>query len=148
MVQTPKEESEVLLNKLLPFAQQQLQKHGEFFPSAAVMLTNSQVQMLATHDGDEHPESQKVIDNTEEAFVRGAKNSEYKATALAYMISARNPDTGEKEDAICFNLDHLNDYSVQLIFLYTVSKKLLGGNKVQFFAPTAAKGEGKIFGKK
>jgi len=86
---TPKEEAEVLLNVMLPFAEQQLQKHGEFFPFAAAMLTNGQVQMLATYDGNEHPESQKVMDDIEEAFVRGANNNEYKATGLAYMVGVK-----------------------------------------------------------
>ncbi len=148
MTQTPKEELETLLDSPLTFAEQQLQKHGEFFPFGAVMLTNGEVQMLSTYDGDEHPESQKVIDDTEQAFIRGAKNNEYKATALAYMVAVRNPKTGENEDAICVNLDHFDDYSVKVIYSYTISKKILGGNSVQFFAPTTSKGEGKIFEKK
>lgn len=148
MGQTAKEESEALLNALFPFAEQQLQKYGEFFAFAAVMLTNGQVQMLATFDGDEHPESQQVIDDMEKTFVRGAKNNEYKATALAYMVAVRNPNTGEKEDAICINLDHLKDYSVKIIYPYIVQKKLLRKSIVKFFAPTAIKGEGKIFTKK
>lgn len=143
MASTPKEESEVLLNEVLPFAEQQLQKHGEFFPFAAAMLTNGQIRMLATYDGDEHPESQKVIDDTEKVFIQGAKNGEYRATALAYMVTVSNPDTGEKEDAICVNLDHQGDYSVRVSFPYSLSKK-----EIQFFAPTASKGESKIFRKK
>ena len=148
MSQSPKEESEAVLNALLPLAEQLLQKHGEFFPFAAVMLTNGEVQMLATYDGDEHPESQTVIDDTEKAFVRGAKNNEYKATGLAYMVGVTNPDTGSKEDAVCINLDHVDNYSVKVIYPYTVKKKLLGKSTVGFFAPTAAKGDGKIFTKK
>src|SRR3989339_1115210 len=142
MSQSSKEESEAVLNALLPFAEQQLQKHGEFFPFAAVMLSNGQVQILATYDGDEHPESQTVIDDTEKTFVRGAKNNEYIATGLAYMIGVTNLDNGGKEDAVCINLDHVDNYSVKVIYPYTVKKKILGKNSVDFFAPTATKGDG------
>lgn len=145
MTQAPKEETQALLDELLPFAEQQLQKHGEFFPCAAVMLTNGQVELLATYDGSEHPESQKVIDDTEKAFVHGAKNYEYKATGLAYMVGVTNPDTRNKEDAICVNLDHTDNYSVKVIYPYFVKKKLFGKSTVEFFTPTATKGEGKIF---
>lgn len=143
----PKEESEKLLNTLLPFAELHLQKNGEFFPFSAVMLTNGQIQMLATYDGDEHPKSQKVIDDTEKVFVSGANNNEYKATGLAYMVGVRNPNT-ESEDAVCINLDHVDNYSVKVIYKYTVKKKFLGKTIVEFFAPTAVKGIGKIFAKK
>ncbi len=143
MAPTPKEESEVLLNVVFPFAEQQLQKHAEFFPFAAVMLANGEVQMLSTYDGDEQPESQSVIDDTEKAFIRGAKNNEYRATALVYMVAVRNPDTGEKEDAVCVNVDHQGDYSARVIFPYSLSN-----NEVQFFTPSSVKGEGKIFGEK
>jgi len=148
MNQIPKEESEALLNALLPFAEQQLQKHGEFFPFAAVMLTNGQVQMLATHDGNEHPESQQIIDDIEKTFVHGAKNNEYKATGLAYIVGITNPDTGNKEDAVCVNLDHADNYSVKVIYPYALKKKLLGKSIVEFFTPTAAKGDENIFTKK
>jgi len=146
MTQTPKEESEILLNSLLPFAEQQLQKYGEFFPFAATLSINDQVKMLATYDGDEHRDIQKLIIDMEQAFVRGVKNNEYKATALAYMVAVSNPDTGKTENAVCINLNHLKDFSIQLIYSYTISKKLLGKNLVQFFEPKISKGEGKIFG--
>ncbi len=117
MTETHEKESNLLLDELLPFATQQLQKHGEFYPFAAVMLTNSQIQLLATYDGDNHPESQKVIDELEQSFIRGAKNNEYKATALAYMIAIRHPET----------------------------KKLFRKRTIQFLPSITISGEGKIF---
>ena len=35
---TPKEQCEVLLDKLLPFAEDQMKKYREFYPFAAVIL--------------------------------------------------------------------------------------------------------------
>lgn len=145
MTETHEKESNLLLDELLPFATQQLQKHGEFYPFAAVMLTNSQIQLLATYDGDNHPESQKVIDELEQSFIRGAKNNEYKATALAYMIAIRHPETKKREDAICINLDHLNNYSTKIIFPYVINKKLFRKRTIQFLPSITISGEGKIF---
>lgn len=73
MTHTPKEETEILLTAVFPFAQEQLRKYGEFFPFAAVMIEGDEVQMLAPHTGEEHPKSQKVIDAIEHAFILGAK---------------------------------------------------------------------------
>lgn len=143
MIKTPKEEAELLLGAVLPFAEQQLQKYGEFFPFSA-MLVNGEIQMLTTYDGDEHPESQKVIDDTEQMLTRRAKNGECEATALVYTAFIRNPETGKKEDAVCVNLDHKDDYTVTVVYTYLLDEK----SNVQFFAPTAMKGEGKIFKKK
>ncbi len=142
---SPKEESEILLNALLPFAEQLLEKQNEFFPFAAVMLSNGEVQMLATYDGKEYVESQKIIDDTKKIFIRGVKNNEYKATGLAYLIGVINKDTGNKEDAICVNLDHVNDYSIKVIYPYSIKKKFLGKRTVEIFTPTAVEGSGEVF---
>lgn len=148
MNQLFKEESENLLNLLLQFADKELQKRGEFLPFAAVMLINGEVQLLATYNGDEQNlESQSIIQNTEEIFIHRAKNNQYKATGIAYLVSFMNPDTGKKEDAICINLDHIDDYSVKVIYTYTIKKKLFGKKIVSIFSPTAVKGDGKIFAK-
>ena len=44
---TPKEECEQLLNAILPFAINQLNKHGEFYPFGAVMLNNGDISLTA-----------------------------------------------------------------------------------------------------
>lgn len=147
MNSNPKEESEEVLNFLLQFAEQLLQKHGEFFPFAAAMLEDGEVQAITSYDGNEKPESQKVIDNLEEVFVRGAKSNEYRATGLAYMVGYTNQQTGQMDDAVCVNLDHKDDYSVKVFVPYLLNKKLLGKRSVEFFPPTATKGDGKIFQK-
>ena len=60
---TPKEQCEILLDKLLPFAEEQMKKHREFYPFAAVILTDDAVELTGSYDGGEHPESKDVIND-------------------------------------------------------------------------------------
>jgi len=46
---------DALLDSLLPFAQQQLAKHGEFLPFGSVMTTAGDVTLVAGSTGDERP---------------------------------------------------------------------------------------------
>ena len=139
MAQTPKEEAEMLLNYVLPFAKQQLEKRKEFFPFGAAMLFDGKIHMVVTHD--EQPNSQKKIDDLERIFIQKAKNRECKATALAFCSLFTDPKTKKKFDSVSVNLDHKDNYSVTVIYPYSIDQK----NHVQFFAPTAMQGEKKIF---
>ena len=60
---TPKEQCEVLLDKLLPFAENQMKKHREFYPFAAVILMDDTVELTGSFDGNEHPESKDVMND-------------------------------------------------------------------------------------
>ena len=42
-IMTPKEQCEILLDKILPFAEKQMKKYREFYPFAAVLLTDDSV---------------------------------------------------------------------------------------------------------
>ena len=57
----PKEQCEILLDRLLPFAEEQMKKYREFYPFAAVLLMDDSVELTASYDGNEHPESKDVI---------------------------------------------------------------------------------------
>ncbi|MFT3847578.1 MAG: hypothetical protein QM739_02560 [Propionivibrio sp.] len=83
---TPKAECEHLMNATLPFAEQMLQKHGEFFPYGAALKTTGDISSVAGYDGREQPPSNDIIRLLKESFVKGAKSGEYKATALVYDV--------------------------------------------------------------
>ena len=106
---------------------------------------SGEASFLAATSEDEHPSAQKVIEELEHSFVHGAKSGKYKATGMASMVTIKNSDTGEKEDALCVNLDHKDNYSVKITFPYKITKKLFGKSIVEIFSPTAMKGDGKIF---
>lgn len=109
---TPKEQCEILLGFLLPFAEDQLKKNGEFFPFGAVVTMDDEVAATSYYDDkNDHPESAAVIEN----LVRGAKNMDsegkIKASGIAWNASVTSPD-GKPSDAIIVSLEHKEGYSV------------------------------------
>lgn len=138
--QTPKEDCEDLLTKMFPISEAFLQKNGEFFPFASVMLQNNEIEMIATHNGDEHPESQTVINDLNEILIKGANEGINKATCLVYMSMISNTETNEKFDVVSFNLDHKDNYSIIVVFPYTIET-----GKVQFYQPSVMESEDKIY---
>lgn len=142
MANTPKEEVEKLLNAIMPFAEQQLNKNKEFLPFAAVMLSTGEIQTVASGNENEHSEAQKVIDDIQKGLIEGAKNGEYLATGIAYLSLVTDPETKEKKDAVCINLDHKDNYSVKLFYPYSFN---LHNGAVYFSDPIGSVGDDKIF---
>ena len=135
-----KADCEALMNAVLPFARQMLNRYGEFFPYGGAMRPDGQLVSVAGYDGQEHPPSQEVIRLLKDGFVAGAKNGQYKATALIYDVRVNLPTTGEKSDAIAVSLNHQGAYSVIVYFPY----KILDG-KAALGTAFAQKGEADIF---
>lgn len=136
----PKMDCEALMNSALPFAEQMLTAHGEFFPFGAAMRPNGQIDSIAAYDGCEHPRSADLITLMKEGFVAAASKGEYKATAIIYDSFFKPSSTDEKFDAIAVSLNHQDNYSVVVFFPYKIEEgKLVLGEAL------AQKGEGDIF---
>ena len=108
---TPKEQCEVLLDKLLPFAEDQLKKHREFYPFAAVLLMDDSVEITECYDGNEHPESKDVIEALKQIHKKLASEGNIKASGIVWNASVTSAD-GKPSDAIIVSLEHKDDYSV------------------------------------
>ncbi len=108
---TPKEQCEVLLDKLLPFAEEQMKKHREFYPFAAVILTDDTVELTGSYDGGEHPESKDVINDLIQIHKQLAHDGKIKASGIVWNASVTSAD-GKPSDAIIVSLEHKDDYSV------------------------------------
>jgi hypothetical protein len=123
-----KSECETLMSSVLPFAQQMLSQHGEFFPFGGAMRVDGQIISVAGYDGTEHPPSTEIIRLIKAGLVDGARNKEYKATSLVYDVRVRLPANGEISDAIAVSLNHRENYSVIVIFPYHITdgKLILG----------------------
>jgi len=130
------------MNAGLPFAEQMLQKHGEFFPFGTAMTPSGEIVNIGGYDGREQPPSQDVINLLKDGFRAAAKGNKYKATALFFDVRTVPPSTSEKTDAVAIALDHKDNYSVIVYFPY----KLKAG-KVQFGQVFATAGENDIFKK-
>src|SRR5215211_3824043 len=58
----PHADLEELLNALLPFAQEMLTKHGEFYPFGASVDAKGEIAVQAADSCEENAASEKVID--------------------------------------------------------------------------------------
>jgi hypothetical protein len=139
-VSDPKADCEALMNSALPFAEQMLTTHGEFFPFGAAMRIDGQLVSVAGYEGDENPRSTDVIRLIKAGFIQGAHRGQYKATAVLYDVRVKLPSTGDTSDAIAVSLNHRDHYSIVVIFPYKISRgKLMLGDAF------AQNGESDIF---
>ncbi len=125
---------------MLPFGQQMLEKHGEFYPYGGATTIDGKVISVGGYEGSEHPPSQNVIDLISSGFRAGAKAGTYKATGLFYDVRVIPPGTSEKTDAIAVALDHRDNYSVIVYFPYKITD-----GRVKMGAAFASPGENKVF---
>ena len=115
---TGKAETEELMNAGIPFAEQQLAEHGEFFPFAFSMDGSGMIQVKTYAAGDEQPDSQSIIDGLLQGFREGAKSGESKAYALFVDVSVQPPGHSSKVDAVQVDLEHVDGFSVTVFFPY------------------------------
>jgi hypothetical protein len=137
---SPKAECENLMDAVLPFAEQILQRNGEFFPYGGALRTTGEIVKLAGYDGSEQPPSADVIRLLKQGFIQGAKSGKYKATALVYNVRVVLPSSGEKSDAIAVSLNHRDNYSLIVFFPYQ-----LNAGKIAFGEVFAQKGGADVF---
>jgi hypothetical protein len=119
-VPTPKEQSEGLLDSILPFAEKMLKDHGEFHPFGATLKSDGTSAMVASSDGTEKPKSQPLIDLIRNGFKSSAAKHEIIASALAYDVRVTPPGSSSKTDAVAVELDHRDNYSVVVYFPYFI----------------------------
>ena len=126
---TSKEQCEVLLDKLLPFAEDQIKKYREFYPFAAVLLMDDSVELTGNYDGNEHPESKDVMNDFIQIHKQLASEGKIKASGIAWNASVASAD-GKPSDAIIVSLEHKEDDSVIVGEPYKIGlfKKITFGN--------------------
>jgi hypothetical protein len=70
----------------LPFAQEMLRKHGEFFPFAGSMSTSGEIAHVGGYTGDERPSSQEVIDLLIDGLRERATSGDLRAAAICLDV--------------------------------------------------------------
>ena len=110
-------------------AENQIKKHREFYPFAAVILMDDTVELTGSFDGNEHPESKDVINDLIQIHKQLASEGKIKASGIAWNASVASAD-GKPTDAIIVSLEHKDDYSVIVGEPYKVGlfKKVNFGN--------------------
>ena len=137
---TPKQECEELMNQILPFSEEMLNKYGVFFPYGSVMNNDQSIRPVAYYDGNEQPQSQDVINNLKRIYKEYAIKKEIRASAIIWDAKMKSPVTNELIDAVIVSIEHKENYSVQVVFPY----KMING-KVSWGEVFAMKGLNDIF---
>lgn len=107
----PKEECENLMGTLFPFAENQLRKHGEFYPFGAVILIDGTINLTSGYDGNEFPESKEAIKHLIQLHKALAEDGKIKASGIVWNASVKSSD-GKESDSIVISLEHKDNYSV------------------------------------
>ncbi len=136
----PKADSESLMNAALPFAEKMLKQHGEFYPYAFTLQADGTIGMVAGYDGRERPPSLDIIQVLKDGLRADAVAHKIVASAIVSDILITDRLTGAKTNAISIALDHKEQYSVVVLFRYT-----LHGSSLSLEDPTAEKGASDIF---
>ena len=94
-----------LLDLALPFAQEMLGKHGEFFPYAVALDEAGEARMVAGHDGDDdQPASAAVLG----LLTEGLRHERDDLRAIALVADVRLTDS----DAVRVELEHRDGHAL------------------------------------
>ena len=108
-----------LLNAILPFAQQMLAKHGEFYPFGSAMTNSGEiVAQGAALESNDHPASQPLIELMTQAFRKQALAGQIRAAGICYDVRTIPPGESVKTDAICVTLESNTGQCVSVFVPY------------------------------
>ena len=116
-----KQDSEELVNAVLPLAEKMLIQYGEFYPFGGYMKPDGTiVDVGAVDDDTEHPASKDLIYTLRSSFQEMARINECKAVAVVFNVGVTLPKSNRKSDAIQACIEHKDGYSVEVFFPYQV----------------------------
>jgi hypothetical protein len=109
-----------LLDPSLEFAQQQLERHGEFYPYAVVIASHGRTEMIAPQldSTDDNPLSNDVIDACRAALID--RRDQLRAVALVSDVNL--PTVGS--DAIQVQLEHAEGTALTVHLPYRKRRRL------------------------
>jgi hypothetical protein len=119
-----KQESEKLMNSVLPVAQKMLRDFGEFYPYGGYMELDGAIVDVGVEDPDtDHPQSKDMIDALRSTFQERAQAKQCRAIAIVFDVALRSPGSDKKRDAIQISIEHRDDYAVEVFFPYEIVNK-------------------------
>lgn len=93
-------------------------EHGEFYPFGSTMNLSGEVAYTSAYDGDEHPESQTLIDLLSDVYRHQVSSKEIRAAGICYDVRITLPGAQGKTDAFCVSLEHLSGEAVNVYMPY------------------------------
>jgi hypothetical protein len=136
----PTDEIQELLNFLLPFAERMLSEHGEFYPYAAALGSDGELNAVGTDVDDDSADVGEVLLALHDGLREQAAEGEIRASGIAADVTLTDPDSGETTDAVQVELDHAEADAVDIFVPYEAE-----GEGVKFGDLVAAEGRTPIF---
>lgn len=133
--QTAQDDLDGLLNVALPFAQQMLDQHGEFFPFAASVDNSGEVALEAGDPGQgERPASADVL----ATLVEGLQARQDDLRAVALCADVRLTDS----DGVRVEVEHREGVAIAVVLPY---KKKRFGRGIEYRPMQAAAGRSQVW---
>ena len=124
-----------LLDASLPFAQEMLDKHGEFFPYALALTASGETNHVAGDPGEgEQPSSVAVL----KTLVEGLRTERDTLRAAALVSDVRLSDS----DAVRVELEHAEGHAIAVLLPYR-QKRLRRG--IEYGEISAGPGESQVW---
>jgi len=136
----PTDEIQELLNFLLPYAEQMLNQHGEFYPYAAALDSDGELNAVGTDVDDESPDVGELLLALHEGLREQAAEGAIRASGIAADVTLTDPDSGETTDAVQVELDHADADAVDIFVPYETEAE-----GIKFGELVAAEGREPVF---
>ena len=122
----PKQESERLMNAVLPLAEKMLKEYGEFYPYGGYMKLDGTIVDIGVEDPDtDRPKSKDLLYILRSSFREIAETNQCKAVAMVFAVSVKSPGSIRESDAIQVCVEHVDGYSAEVFFPYQIKNKEL-----------------------
>ena len=108
--QAAQDDLDGLLDAVLPFSQEMLGRHGEFFPYGATVTVGGEVRMLAAAGEGERPASNQLLDT----LYSSARSTSALIRAAAFVSAVRFSGSAPG-DAIRVELEHREGASLVVL---------------------------------
>lgn len=126
----PQQQLQNMMQTLLPFASENLEAFGEFYPYGAALTQTGEVKSVVGHQGDEFPEQQQVADNIINKFKQGIIDSGYIATAMVTDVTIQSPGKSVPVKAVAVHLEHQEGLSLLVYLPYLKTQQGLQWGKM------------------
>jgi hypothetical protein len=136
----PTEEIQEILNFMLPYAEQMLSEHGEFYPYAAALDAEGQLNALGADVNDDSADVGEVLLALHEGLRERAAEGAIRASGIAADVTLTDPDSGETTDAVQVELDHADADPVDIFVPYETQPE-----GIKFGELVAAEGREPVF---
>ena len=114
----PTDEIQELLNFLLPYAERMLTQHGEFYPYAAALDADGELNAVGADLDDDSPDVGELLVALHEGLRERAAEGAIRASGIAADVTLTDPDSGETTDAVQVELDHAEADPVDIFVPY------------------------------